>query len=149
MKRNREPDDHDDNCVAVDDPEFIGSDDPDAELDSLRDYLMHHAQKGKFSKAAVDAIIAKIKEPEQPEPMFTRPLATIVADDSELPDQPPLKTRFAAIKYKGCRIYWGGDRTYQVLYKQTTATKRFHWKTHEEAAEVWCKVIGFCIEHAH
>ena len=101
MKRNREPDDHDDNCVAVDDPEFIGSDDPDAELDALRDYLMHHAQNGNLSNAAVDAIIE-----EQPsEPMVTRPLATIVADDSELPDQPPLKTRFAAIKYKGCSIY--------------------------------------------
>ena len=54
----------------------------------MRDYLMHHAQKGKFSKAAADAIIDKIKEPEQPEPMFKRLLATSVADDSELPDHP-------------------------------------------------------------
>ena len=149
MKRSREPDDHDDNCVAVDDHEFIGSDDPDAELAALRDYLMHHAQKGKFSKAAAESIIDKITEPEQPEPMLKRPLATSVADDSELPDQPPLKTRFAAIHYKSCRIYWGGDRTYRVLYKPTAATKIVHWKTHEGAAEVWCNVIGFCIEHAH
>ena len=56
--------------------------------------LMHHAQNGNRSNAAVDAIIEELES----EPMVTMPIATIVADDSELPDQPPLKTRFAAIK---------------------------------------------------
>ena len=147
MKRSREPDDHDDNCVAVDDHEFTAADEPDADIEALLDYyyLMNHAQNGNISNAAVDAII---EEPES-EPMATRPIATIVEDDSTLPDQPPLKTRFPAIKYKGCRIYWGGERTYRVLYSPKSATRNFHWKTHEEAADVWCRVIGFCIEHAH
>ena len=77
MKRSREPDDHDDTCVAVDDHEKDGVDDPDAELEAMRDYL-EHAHNG----AAVGKILAMCKKPsaailEQPSaPMFKRPSAS-------------------------------------------------------------------------
>ena len=163
MKRPRESaesediqvivDDHGDTQVDVDDDEdprfdvidHTQVDDDDADIEAMRNYLMEAMQNGNRSSAAGDEII---EEPES-EPMVARPITTIVEDDSALPDQPPLKTRFAAIKYKGCNFYWGGERRYRVLYKPNSATKNLHWKTEEEAAEVWCMVIGFCIEHAH
>ena len=145
MQRSRETDDHDYIQVIVDDHEDTQVDVDDDDIEAMRNYLMQAMQNGTRSNAAVDAII---EEPES-EPMATMPIATSVADDSVLPDQQPLKTRFPVIKYKGCRIYWGGERTYRVLYNLKSTTRNFHWKTDEDAAEVWCNVIGFCIEHAH
>ena len=114
MKRSREMiqdivDDHEDTQVDVDDDEdprfavidHTQVDDDDADIEAMRNYVMQSMQNGTRSNAAVDAII---EEPES-EPMATLPIATIVADDSVLPDQPPLKTRFPAIKYNGCCIY--------------------------------------------
>ena len=84
--------------------------------------------------------------------VIKRPAAAIIkrpaADDDGPPAQPPLKSRFKALSYKGCKIYWGGDRLYRVLTAHKAATINFSWPSKEEAPAVWDKVLACCEKHA-
>ena len=104
--------------------------DVDAELLGMRKKL-EGIRGDEYSKAAVGR---RMKKPAAA--VIIRPAAAIIkrpaAGEDGTPAQPPLKSRFAAIKYKGCSIYWGGDRLYRVLTAPKAATINFSWPTKEE-----------------
>ena len=102
-----------------------------------------HTQRQRLAKSSKKPVAASITK---------RPAAAVIkrpASASDCPKQPRLKSRFAAITYKGCKIYWGGDRRYRVLTKPETATANFTWQTEDEAPDVWAAAIACCEDHAH
>ena len=154
MKRSRETDDHEDTKVAVDDHEDTqvavgGHEDTqvavDADSEAMRDYWK--CWQAEVCQKPAASIL------EQPSaPMFKRPSASIAADDSDEPTQPPLKTRLSAIRYKGCVIEYGSQQSYGVLYAdggprryfpKGSRRRYFCWSTAEDAADVWAQVIAF------
>ena len=104
------------------------------------------AHGSKYTKAAVGKAMKKpaasIIDPKA-KPVIKRP-----AMATGTPKQPPLRERFVAIHYNGCRIYHGGTRMYRVLTVSKKATKNFTWKTEADAGEVWHAVIAYCDNYA-
>ena len=128
------PDDDDDDDEAV-----------EAKLATMRKHL-ETAHKADYTKAAVGK---KMKRPAAP--VIKRPAAPVIKRPAMAPGkpkQPPLKSRFAAIRYNGCGIYWGGDRRYRVLTTPNTATKNFSYQDDAGAADCWYDVIACCDDHA-
>ena len=119
--------------------------DVDAELADIRKKL-EGVRGDEHSKAAV---ARRMKKPAAA--VINKSAASIVkrpACEAGAPAQPALKSRFKAIKYKGCSIYWGGDRLYRVLTLPKAATINFRWPTKEEAPKVWASVLACCEKHA-
>ena len=122
-----------------------GGCDTDDEIARMREKI-EGARGDEHSKAA---LAKRMKKPAVS--LIKRPVASIVkrpACAAGGPAQPALKSRFDAIGYKGCRIYWGGDRVYRVLTAPKTATVNLTWVTEEEAPKVWAKVLACCERHA-
>ena len=145
-----EADVHEEAAEVVDDHEEaddLGEGDVEDELLAMRKKIA--GIKGDaYSKAAVSRRMNK----KPAAAVIKRPAAAIIkrpaADDDGPPAQPPLKSRFKALSYKGCKIYWGGDRLYRVLTAHKAATINFSWPSKEEAPAVWDKVIACCEKHA-
>ena len=109
---------------------------------------MEKAHETKYTKAAVGK---KMKKPAAAS-IVKKPSSSVIAKrpsvETGVPAQPALKSRFAAIHYRGCRIYWGGDRRYRVLTAPKKATTFFSWGAVSEAPRVWKELIAFCDDNA-
>ena len=119
-------DDDDQECGGDDNQEGEGDDDheTDVELERMRKSL-ETAHEAKYTKAAV----GKVMKRPAAESVVNRPSASVIAKrpsrETGVPAQPTFTSRFAAIHYRGCRIYWGGDRRYRVLTEHKKATTFF------------------------
>ena len=142
-------DDDDQEGEGDDDREGEGDDDNeiDVELERMRKSL-ETARETKYKQAAV----GKVMKMPAAGSVIKRPSASVIAErpswETGLPAQPKLKSRFAAIHYRGCRIYWGGDRRYRVQTDPKKATSNFSWREVGDAASVWSELIAFCDDNA-
>ena len=128
--------------------------DVDTEIANMRKKL-ESARKSEHTKAAVGKMMRKpAAAPIDKRPAATidkRPAGSVIkrpGSASDGPDQPELGSRFDAIVYKGCKIYWGGDRRYRVLTQPKTATTNFSWQSEDDAPSVWSSVLACCEANA-
>ena len=135
------PDDLDDQEKGADDADI------DAKLMQMRKSLAMargsantKATIGKLMKSLVGRSVGRRRAASATK----RPAAWI----TKLPDQPKLRTRFAALQYKNVRIDWGGERGDRVRTPPKKATKNFTWCTESDAPRVWSELLAFCEANA-
>ena len=147
-ERNTEETQCDDHHTHDEDEEGASEEsDIDVQLAEMRKHL-EGAHGSKHTKATVGKLMKKPGAAS----IAKRPAASVLkrpASASDRPKQPKLQSRFDAINYQGCKIYWGGDRRYRVLTKPKTGTANFTWQTKDEAPAVWKAALECCEDNAH